>query len=577
MKALILAAGLGTRLLPYTRALPKPLFTLGSVPVLAHVISQLIRCGCRHILINTHHLSDRIKEFVDFRAETLNVRIDVIHEPEILGTGGAVANVREILADAPFFVINADVVTDLDLTPVWHYHNQRSAIATLVLIDRKEFNQVVLDAQGFIQNFNTPGHGLTFSGIQVVSPQIFDHLPSRRVFSSIDLYSRLCPVRQIQAYVARDIFWEDIGTPAAYSRTARQWISARVLGTDIRKTQVLPLAGDGSDRTWFRARHAPDTLPDTPPDILRDIPPAPGNDRRSVVISDHGICLPGSEDRAQVDAFVAIGNHLSACGIPVPQILAHDALAGMVVLEDLGDTHLADTVSLMSTRAEITRIYKTVIDQLIQFSRKGAEGFDLSWTCQTPFYSKALILEKECRYFMEAFVHGYLKKNVSAHDLEEEFAYIADNALAGGMQGLMHRDCQSRNIMVKNNAVYFIDFQTARMGPFQYDLASLLMDPYVTLSDRIRQDLVAYAMDRLGLVSKTSRHTFTCSYHFCCLTRNMQILGAFAHLSRVKNKPGFAAHIPAAIASLKHVMRQEASAPMVRLKELILNATFKTC
>jgi aminoglycoside/choline kinase family phosphotransferase len=145
------------------------------------------------------------------------------------------------------------------------------------------------------------------------------------------------------------------------------------------------------------------------------------------------------------------------------------------------------------------------------------------------------------------------------------------------MQGLMHRDCQSRNIMVKNNAVYFIDFQTARMGPFQYDLASLLMDPYVTLSDRIRQDLVAYAMDRLGLVSKTSRHTFTCSYHFCCLTRNMQILGAFAHLSRVKNKPGFAAHIPAAIASLKHVMRQEASAPMVRLKELILNATFKTC
>jgi aminoglycoside/choline kinase family phosphotransferase/dTDP-glucose pyrophosphorylase len=567
MKALILAAGFGTRLLPYTRTIPKPLFTLGSVPVLQHVISRLIQCGCRHILINTHHLSDRITDFVDSWTGALNVRIDVIHEPEILDTGGAVANVRNVLADAPFFVINADVITCLDLAPVWHHHLCSSAIATLVLLDRKEFNQVTLDAGGFIQNFNTPGHGLTFTGIQVVSPQVFDHLPSGRVFSSIDLYSRLCPARQIQAYVAQDIFWEDIGTPAAYSRTARQWMSAQALGTDILKTQVHPLAGDGSDRAWFRAWPEPDIPLDNPPDI----PPAPKNDRRSVVISDHGICLPGSEDRAQVDAFVAIGNHLSSHGIPVPEILAHDALAGMVVLEDLGDTHLADTVSWMSTRADITRIYKTVIDQLILFSRKGADGFDLSWTCQTPFYSKELILEKECRYFMDAFVCKYLKKNISVHDLEDEFAYIADNALTGGVQGLMHRDCQSRNIMVKNNRVYFIDFQSARMGPIQYDLASLLMDPYVTLPDQVRQDLLAYAADRLGLVSGTSRQAFVRCYHFCCLSRNMQILGAFAHLSRVKNKPGFEAHIPAAFASLKHLVRQETFARLGRLKELILN------
>jgi aminoglycoside/choline kinase family phosphotransferase/dTDP-glucose pyrophosphorylase len=572
MKALILAAGLGTRLLPYTRTIPKPLFTLGSIPVLQHVISQLIQCGCRHILINTHHLSSRIRDFVDSRADALTARIEVVHEPEILDTGGAIANVRSVMADAPFFVINADVATQMDLAPVWHHHNRSRAIATLVLLDRKEFNQVTLDADGFIQRFDTPGHGLTFTGIQVVSPQIFDHLPSCRVFSSIDLYSALCPARQIQGYVAQDIFWEDIGTPAAYSRTARQWMSAQVLGTDIGKTQVHPLAGDGSDRVWFRARPTMDTTPDN----LRDIPSSPGNDRRSVIVSDHGICLPGSEGRGQLDAFVAIGNHLSSCGIPVPEILAHDALAGMVVLEDLGDTRLAETISWMSTRDEITRIYKTVIDQLILFSRKGAEGFDLSWTCQTPYYSKELILEKECRYFMDAFVCGYLKNDIFAHVLENEFAYIADNALAGSMQGLMHRDCQSRNIMVTKNNVYFIDFQSARMGPFQYDLASLLMDPYVTLPAQIQKDLLAYAMEQLGLVSRKSRHTFTRSYHFCCLTRNMQILGAFAHLSRMKNKPGFLVHIPAAIASLKHLMQQKSSAPLVQLKELILNSNFNT-
>lgn len=215
-------------------------------------------------------------------------------------------------------------------------------------------------------------------------------------------------------------------------------------------------------------------------------------------------------------------------------------------------------------------MYQQVIDLLILFSRKGADRFDPSWTCQTPFYSKSLILEKECRYFMDAFVNGYLGKNLLFETFEDEFCFVAQKALEKSFQGLMHRDCQSRNIMVKNDTFYFIDFQSARTGPFQYDLASLLIDPYVTLPREVCQDLVSYAMDRLGLESKTVRQQFTECFQFCCLTRNLQMLGAFGHLSRVKKKTGFEAYIPAAVTSLKHLMQNMEPYPVTGLKELIM-------
>ncbi|MCA1794382.1 MAG: phosphotransferase, partial [Desulfobacteraceae bacterium] len=290
-----------------------------------------------------------------------------------------------------------------------------------------------------------------------------------------------------------------------------------------------------------------------------------------VVLCDHGICLPGSEARSQLEAFVHIGNHLSKQGIPVPRILTHDPLAGMVALEDLGDTHLADKVKNTCDTSTIKQIYQQVINQLILFSQKGAQGFDPAWTYQTPTYSKTLILEKECRYFMDAFVNTYRKKNLSFETVEEDFCFVAQNALDGGFTGLMHRDCQSKNIMLKNETVYFIDFQSARTGPFQYDLASLLLDPYVTLPRQVQQDLVSYAMDRLGLDIEDQRKQFARCFHFCCLTRNLQILGAFAHLSRVKKKTGFEKHIPAAVASLKQLIRNMDTSPVPTVTKLIMS------
>jgi aminoglycoside/choline kinase family phosphotransferase len=290
-----------------------------------------------------------------------------------------------------------------------------------------------------------------------------------------------------------------------------------------------------------------------------------------VVVCDHGICLPETDRRAQVDAFVAIGNHLYQNGICVPQILAYDAFSGVVAVQDLGNLHLADVVAQISDLSQITGLYEKVIDRLILFSRKGAQGFDLSWTCQTPYYSRTLILENECRYFVDRFVQGYLGKNIDFDALADDFHFIADQALKGGINGLMHRDCQSKNIMIKNGAPFFIDFQAARIGPLQYDLASLLLDPYVALPKSVQKNLLVYTMDRLNLTSPDRRQEFRHNFDYCSLTRNLQILGAFAYLSRVKGKSWFETYIPPAMASLTHWMRTQAPDAVRRLKKLVLS------
>jgi len=540
MKALILAAGFGTRLLPYTNSVPKPLFTLNQRPVLDLAIEKLIHCGCDKIFINLHHCHEQIHAFI--RQHRFNKLIQTVYEPKILDTGGAIANVRQFMNQEPFFVINADIISDIDLKQVYESHLASQALATLVLHDYPEFNKIQVDGDGFIENFNgPPGKGCAFTGIQVLSPDIYPHMtknpdkPEPKVFSSIDVYKALCPAKKIKAHMAEHIFWKDIGTIPSYTLTSRQCLSAHVLGlpeNKINEIIINPIKGDGSDRLWFRAWHG----------------------KKSLVISDHGICLAPSENLSQLQAFVNIGNHLSSKKIAVPKILGHDELSGQVALEDLGDIHLASMVN--QNQSTPIDIYKKVINRLIEFSQTGIQNFDTNWTCQTASYSKELILEKECAYFMTSFVRDYLGKNLEFEPYAHEFAMIADNALKYSFDGLMHRDMQSKNIMIHNKNIYFIDFQSARKGPLQYDLASLLIDPYVKLPDIIQKELLGYTMSRLGIDSKEKKCEFEECYKFCCLTRNLQFLGAFAFLSRVKGKKNFESYILPAVGSLKTIIQR---------------------
>ena len=168
---------------------------------------------------------------------------------------------------------------------------------------------------------------------------------------------------------------------------------------------------------------------------------------------------------------------------------------------------------------------------------------------------------------MTEFIQGYLGRKVKFESYAHEFEILADNALEHSVEGLMHRDMQSKNIMIQRDKIYFIDFQSARKGPLQYDLASLLIDPYVQLSEPVQQALVSHALSRLKITSAPEQNKFKRSYHYCCLTRNLQFLGAFAFLSRRKGKKSFEAYIPQAVRSLKSNLERQESLPT--LKKLV--------
>ena len=459
MKALILAAGLGTRLRPYTNHTPKALFTISDRPLLDIMISRLIEAGCEAIIINTHHLHDRIESFI--AQQSYAIPVLTRFEPQILGTGGAIINVRDFWDDHPFMVINGDIVTTVDFKQVYDFHCGHLHPATLVLVDDPELNSVACDAEGFVVEFQhrseaanrSAPSAFTFTGIQVLDPEILEFIPAGVPSSSIDAYARMIAKgRKIKAFISKNTYWKDIGTAERYKLAVFETLTPRIFqqvfpGLKFRPLVRERLAGDGSDRSWNRLTMG----------------------TKSMIMVDHQIKKIAR--KTEVDAFMNIGRHLFDRRVPVPKIYGGDVFAGYVFLEDLGNLDLQTVVQKTDNWEKITQMYQTVIDLLIRFSAHGAQQFDADWTYQTTRYDKTLILEKECRYFVEAFLNAFLGLEIAYEDFRPEFEFLAENALTHAAQGLMHRDFQSRNIMIKNNQFYFIDFQGSRMGPIQYDLA----------------------------------------------------------------------------------------------------------
>ncbi len=565
MKALILAAGLGTRLLPYTKNRPKSLFPIAGRPLLDIIIHNLHHAGCNGVMINTHHLHEKIQAHIT--RQTYPIPVFTRHEPKILGTGGAIKNVADFWDDAPFMVINSDIVTDIDLKKVYAFHQSHLHPATLVLYDDPSFNSVEIDGHGFITDFyerpsppallpagesnhnllrpsepapasehtlcNQNSRILTFTGIQVLDPGILEYIPDQEFSSSIDLYRKLLSGGQkLHAFIAQQYSWKDIGTPERYRDAAFEHMAPEAFRrafTDFPSQTITRsrLKGDGSDRNWYRLT----------------------TEHGSLIMVDHGLRQTPTSNEA--DAFINIGRHLYDRKLPVPRIYLEDSFSGMVFLEDLGDTTLQKLVQQAENANDIVTYYESVIDLLIKLSIEGAKGFDSTWAYQTDRYDRQVIIEKECRYFVEAFLSGYLEMKVTFALFEDEFSLLADRALECSYNGCMHRDLQSRNIMVRHNRFYFIDFQGARLGPIQYDLASILIDPYVALSAPVQNQLLDYCVASLALETAVDPETFRNGYRYCSVTRNLQILGAFSYLSRSKGKTYFEQYIPVALRSLK--------------------------
>jgi aminoglycoside/choline kinase family phosphotransferase len=560
MKALILAAGLGTRLLPHTAAVPKPLFTLAGRPLVDLHIERLRAAGAEAVRINTHHHHGLIEGHI--AAQDYGIPVSVRFEPILLGTGGAIRNQADFWDHRPFMVVNADIDHDIDLRGVYAAHLRDRPAATLVLCEDPEFDSVRVDSQGRITGFSQEACGdgrrrLTFTGIQVLDPVVLNYLPQGRFSHSVEAFrAMLADGLPLRALIPEAPCWRDLGTPARYRAAARDHSAAeawqRMFSEKVpHELRWVPLAGDGSDRRWLRLTA----------------------DGRSLVMADHGL-RPGPA-ATEADAFVAIGRHLRAAGVPVPAIVFADTFSGLVFLEDLGDLRLQEAAAREPERSRIVSWYREIIDRLVVMAIEGARGFNPAWAYQTPRYSRELILERECRYFVEAFLNRVAGVSVGFAHFQEEFERLAENALRHGVEGFMHRDLQSRNIMRKNDRWYFIDFQGGRIGPLQYDLASLLIDPYMDLSPAEQELLLQHALGRLASRRPVDPARFRRCFAHCALTRNLQVLGAFGFLGAVRGKPFFTGYIPAALARLNARLAGFGPGRFPRLRDAVAAAMAK--
>jgi len=263
----------------------------------------------------------------------------------------------------------------------------------------------------------------------------------------------------------------------------------------------------------------------------------------------------------------SIGQHLYGRGIPVPEIYGFDSMNGQLFVEDLGDERLYD---MLRQTSEEKRLYwyKQVIAELVRMQIQGADDFSLSWCWDTPRYDKELMITRESGYFLQALCRDYFNLSFDRQRIEKECCLLADRASLAPADYFLHRDFQSRNIMVKDKKVRIIDFQGGRLGPLAYDLASLLIDPYMALSASLQQEVKKIYLRELQKFISYDGVQFEREYILLALQRNLQILGAFAFLSRQRGKIFFSRFIQPALLSLNSLLAKPDAADYRALRAL---------
>ncbi len=243
MKAMIFAAGLGTRLRPLTNDRPKALVEVGGKPMLEHVINHMAQAGITDITVNIHHFG---KKIIDFLNEKDNFGLDIHISDErdlLLDTGGGILKARPFLdGDEPFLVHNADILTDLDLKAMARQHEGNNALATLLVKERVTQRYLVFDRSHRLNGWINKKTGDTkpagfsytegemieraFGGVHMISPAIFPllekHAQGEKVFSIVPFYIEQCNACHIQGYESPTPYnWLDVGKPETLEEANR--------------------------------------------------------------------------------------------------------------------------------------------------------------------------------------------------------------------------------------------------------------------------------------------------------------------------------------------------------------------
>lgn len=224
-KAVVLAAGFATRMVPLSHDMPKALMPLWGKPMLQHVLEQLASWGVKDVVINCHHQPSEILAFAR-RFKHPEFRVALSFEPEILGTGGALRRMEWFFDDEPFWLLNADIACDLDPGDLIQAHQAGRNLATLWMHPSRGPRTVEME-RSIITNFRSASPGgngaFTFCGLHLVSPQVLKFLPAEGFASIIAAYEKAMQRgHRVKGVCLDDAYWADIGTPAQYIEAHRE-------------------------------------------------------------------------------------------------------------------------------------------------------------------------------------------------------------------------------------------------------------------------------------------------------------------------------------------------------------------
>jgi len=291
---------------------------------------------------------------------------------------------------------------------------------------------------------------------------------------------------------------------------------------------VAPLKGGGSDRKLFRLR----------------------NDKRSVI----GVT---NADRQENIAFLEFSRHFRQLGLPVPEIYIDQLEAGVYLEEDLDDTTLFQL--LTETRAregfsqKLIDLYTQVVRILPQFQIIAGRTLDYR-LC----YPRGSFDRQSMRWDLNYFKYYFLKLAqipFNEQTVEDDFDRLTEYLLAADRDFFLYRDFQSRNIMLKNGAPYFIDYQGGRKGALQYDVASLLFDAKADIPFEVRDELLNRYIEAAAPLTKIDRDEFVKYYYGYVYIRIMQALGAYGFRGFYERKSHFLQSVPYAIRNLEMLLR----------------------
>jgi len=292
---------------------------------------------------------------------------------------------------------------------------------------------------------------------------------------------------------------------------------------NVDEIKIRPIEKGGSDRKFYRIHSAAD---------------------QALILVKYNL------EREENRHYVQIAKFLDSHGIRVPKIYFHDPTEGLIWIEDLGER---DLYSYHDESWLVRRVfYESAIDQILKLHSL-PESVCAEMKDHLPAEFNAALYRWEQKYFFDNCLGRYFKIDESKRKELAALSRLREipKHLAGLPRVLVHRDFQSQNIIIQNGQANLIDFQGMRPGLAEYDLASLLSDPYVDLTEAERAELITYYREQQSKSETTRGGDFDSTLRLCVMQRLMQALGAYGFLGLVKGNQNFLKYIPRAVRSLR--------------------------